>query len=158
MTTGYQKILLAIDGTDEADQVLRAGTELAPRQLDRFHVISVIPPVAAGAGGVDGLSFAASWPLQELESHIVRELSANVRERIARFGIAPDQTAISFGRPAAEIRAYAEKIGADLIVVGSHGRTGISGLLGSTARGVLHGAPCDVLVVRVAVRRTISPS
>ena len=50
MTTGYQKILLAIDGTDEADQVLRAGTELAPRQLDRFHVISVIPPVAAGAG------------------------------------------------------------------------------------------------------------
>ena len=78
--------------------------------------------------------------------------------RPSRFGIAPDQTAISFGRPAAEIRAYAEKIGADLIVVGSHGRTGISGLLGSTARGVLHGAPCDVLVVRVAVRRTISPS
>jgi universal stress protein A len=37
----------------------------------------------------------------------------------------------------------------DLVVVGSHGRHGLSLLLGSTANGVLHGAGCDVLAVRV---------
>ena len=39
--------------------------------------------------------------------------------------------------------------GADLIIVGSHGRHGLALLLGSTANGVLHGATCDVLAVRV---------
>ena len=42
-----------------------------------------------------------------------------------------------------------DEILADLIVVGSHGRHGLALLLGSTASGVLHGAPCDVLAVRV---------
>jgi universal stress protein A len=37
----------------------------------------------------------------------------------------------------------------DLIVIGSHGREGIQRLLGSTANAVLHGAPCDVLAVRI---------
>ena len=44
---------------------------------------------------------------------------------------------------------WAEEIGADLIVVGSHGRYGLALLMGSTANGVLHGATCDVLAVRV---------
>ena len=149
MGAGYETILIAIDGSDEAEDVLRTATELEPRQLEKFRVITVIPPVLGGVGGVDGMSFAASWPLQEMESQMRREITANVRERIAHFGIAPDQTVVAFGRPAAEIRAYAEKIAADLIVIGSHGRHGVAGLLGSTANGVVHGTPCDVLVVRV---------
>ena len=48
-------------------------------------------------------------------------------------------------------RLTAHQIAADLIVVGSHGRHGIALLLGSTANGVLHGAPCDVLAVRVGI-------
>ena len=48
-----------------------------------------------------------------------------------------------------EIHSKAEEIGADLIVVGSHGRYGLALLMGSTANGVLHGATCDVLAVRV---------
>ena len=43
----------------------------------------------------------------------------------------------------------ARELGADLIVVGSHGRHGLALLLGSTANAVLHGAPCDVLAVRI---------
>ena len=149
MGAGYNTILIAVDGSDEAEDVLAAGTALEPRSLEKFRVITVIPPVLAGIGGVDGMSFAATWPLHELESQLQREVTANVRERIAHFGIAPDQTAVAYGRPAAEIRAYAEKIGADLIVIGSHGRHGVAGMLGSTANGVVHGTPCDVLVVRV---------
>lgn len=43
----------------------------------------------------------------------------------------------------------AEEQKADLIVIGSHGRHGLGRLLGSTANGVLQGAPCDVLAVRI---------
>jgi universal stress protein A len=44
----------------------------------------------------------------------------------------------------------ANQEGADLIIVGSHGRKGFALLLGSTSNSVLHGASCDVLAVRVA--------
>jgi universal stress protein A len=54
-----------------------------------------------------------------------------------------------FGRPESEIQRTADEFGADVIVVGSHGRHGLALLLGSTANGVLHGATCDVLAVRV---------
>ena len=47
------------------------------------------------------------------------------------------------------ILGAAKEHGADLIVVGSHGRHGLALLLGSTANAVLHGAPCDVLAVRI---------
>ena len=48
-----------------------------------------------------------------------------------------------------ELDAKAEELGADLIVIGSHGRRGLALLVGSTANGVLHGAVTDVLAVRV---------
>jgi universal stress protein A len=53
------------------------------------------------------------------------------------------------GNTRREILRVAEENGVDLIVLGSHGRQGIQLLLGSTANAVLHGAPCDVLAVRV---------
>jgi universal stress protein A len=53
------------------------------------------------------------------------------------------------GKPAAEIKLLAEELKAGLIVIGSHGRHGLGMILGSTANGVLHGASCDVLAVRI---------
>ncbi|MCV6604433.1 MAG: universal stress protein, partial [Porticoccaceae bacterium] len=52
-------------------------------------------------------------------------------------------------QPAHELHRYAEENQVDLIVVGSHGRHGLALLLGSTANGVIHGAGCDVLAVRI---------
>ena len=49
-----------------------------------------------------------------------------------------------------EIATLAERLGADLIVLGSHGRQGAAAWLGSTADGVMHRARCDVLMVRAA--------
>lgn len=149
MDAGYRKILVAVDTSEAAEEVLRCATALCPRALERFSVITVIPPVLGGIGGVDGLSLTATWPLQEMESQLTREVGAAVRERVAQFGIAPAQAAVAFGRPASEIRNYAARIGADLIVIGAHAGGGVRGLLGSTANGVVHGTPCDVLVVHV---------
>ena len=149
MSIAYEAIVVAVDASEEAEVVLQAATELAHKHLDILKVITVIPPVFGGVGGVDGMSFAATWPVQDMEQQLTREITDSVRERVARFGIAPDQAVVAFGRPAAEIRAYAERVGADLIVIGSHGRSGVRGVLGSTANGVVHGTPCDLLVVRV---------
>jgi len=56
---------------------------------------------------------------------------------------------VEIGVPKREIVRIAGEQGADLIVIGSHGRHGLQLLLGSTANGVLHLAKCDVLAVRV---------
>lgn len=148
-----RKILIALDATDEAEEVLDGATSLDPRGAVEFEVITVIPPLMAGVSGMDGASFAASWPLRDMEETIAQETTRNIRERVAAFGITPDRVATRIGRPAIEIKAHAGKIGADLIVIGSHGRHGWSGvMLGSTANGVLHDAPCDVLTVRIGAR------
>jgi universal stress protein A len=155
MATKYQSVLIAVDASEEADQVLEAATTVDPRGAARFKVVTVIPPVMGGISGMDGASFAATWPLRDMEESITKEITETVRERVARFGIAPDQVDVLYGRPAPEIRAYAERVGADLIVIGSHGRHTIPQvMLGSTANGVLHGARCDVLTVRIHERET----
>jgi universal stress protein A len=150
MNATLKKVLIALDATDEAEEVLEGATALDPRGSVDFQVVTVIPPLMGGVSGMDGASFAASWPLREMEETIARETAKNIRERVAGFGIEPERVAVRIGRPALEIKAYAEEIGANLIVIGSHGRHGIAGvMLGSTANGVLHGSPCDVLTVRV---------
>jgi universal stress protein A len=150
MVTSHRQILIAVDGSDEADQVLEAATELDPKGHDNFHVVTVVSPLLDGMTGMGGASFAASWPLREMEATITREITDSVRERVAGYGIPPERVAVRYGRPAAEITVYAEQIDADLIVIGSHGRHGLTRvMLGSTANGVLHGAKCDVLTVRI---------
>ena len=150
MNATLRKILIALDATDEAEEVLEGATALDPRGAAAIQVVTVIPPLMGGVSGMDGASFAASWPLRDMEETIAQETTKNIRERVAAFGIEPERVVTRIGRPALEIKAAAKEFGADLIVIGSHGRHGLSGMmLGSTANGVLHGSPCDVLTVRV---------
>jgi universal stress protein A len=68
------------------------------------------------------------------------------------FGVPEDRRLIELGSPKTEIVRIAQERGADLIVVGSHGRHGVKLLLGSTATSVIHHARCDVLAVRLKDR------
>ena len=62
----------------------------------------------------------------------------------------PESTAhVKTGKPATEIKATADELLADLIVIGTYGQHGLGLLLGSIANGVLHGVACDVLRVRI---------
>jgi universal stress protein A len=150
MAARYRKILIAVDASDDADQVLESATGLHVNGGESFYVVTVIPPMMGGVSGMGGASIASAWPIQDMEATMTREITDSVRERVARFGIAPDRVAVLYGRPVTEIHAQANKIGADLVVVGSHGRHGLSRvMLGSTANGVLHGAKCDVLTIRI---------
>jgi universal stress protein A len=86
-------------------------------------------------------------------STIQEQIQDTAKKHLAEFssslGIEDEDRHLIFGRPETEIQTLAKEIDADLIVVGSHGRHGFALLLGSTANGVLHGATCDVLAVRV---------
>lgn len=82
------------------------------------------------------------------------ELEDAAKESILKLGTAlgvpAERQHLPVGRPQDLIIEIAKDIGADLIVVGSHGRHGLAKLvLGSTANGVVQGAHCDVLAVRV---------
>ena len=80
------------------------------------------------------------------------QLDEHAKKRLAEIAaphIAEADQHVVVGMPDTEIHRFAEEHGVDLIVVGSHGRHGFALLLGSTSTGVLHGAQCDVLAVRV---------
>lgn len=143
----YQRILVAIDLTDEAEEVLAAAMDQASYQETReLHLITVVKPLHHTHGGLDMGAVSASVNLD-------KQLHDRARETLDQLAnehqIARDHTHLTSGNPAAEIKACAEEIQADLIVIGTHGRHGLGLLLGSTANGVLHGVACDVLTVRI---------
>ena len=84
-----------------------------------------------------------------IQEDIQNQAEQQIAEIAKRLNIPSAQQHITMGRPETEIHHLAANISADVIVIGSHGRHGLALLLGSTANGVLHGASCDVLAVRV---------
>jgi universal stress protein A len=64
-------------------------------------------------------------------------------------GLDPENRHLAYGQHRQEVNSLANEQGCDLTVVGSHGRHALALLLGSTANDILHGAPCDVLAVRL---------
>lgn len=138
----YKKLLVAIDLSDESNQVGERARAIAGDGCD-IHVVHVIEP----------LSFAYGIDIPMDFSGLQEEIQAQATEQLKSFGerngIDASHQHIVLGRPEVEIHALAEELGTDVIVVGSHGRYGLALLMGSTANGLLHGASCDVLAVRV---------
>ena len=141
--SGYKNIIVAIDLTDEADQVMTKAVELREHYEANLTLLHVVEPV--------GYAFNGDLPLDltELQEQVESKAKARLNDLGSTYGIGSDRQILATGRPGAEIRRIAEERGADLIVLGTHGRHGIQLLLGSTANSVLHGAPTDVLSVRV---------
>lgn len=141
--THYKKILIAVDLSDESSMVVQRAKAVAEGGTEDLHLIHVIEP----------LSFAYGVDIPMDFSGLQDEIQAQAKQQLLKFGsnngIGEERQHIVLGRPEVEIHSAAEEIGADLIVIGSHGRYGLALLMGSTANGVLHGATCDVLAVRV---------
>jgi len=108
-----------------------------------WHLIHVIEPLA--------LAYGADVPMDvsDLQSSLMEQARKTALEHAGRFNIAPDQVHVELGSIEKTIQGKADQVGADLIVVGSHTRSGLALLLGSTARGLVPGAHCDVLAVKV---------
>lgn len=139
----FSRVLIAVDGSPHSEYALEVGLSLARRLGAEVGLVTVVDPapavtIEAGAPSVDILT-------------ILRQEAAQVLEK-AR-SAAGDLKAVTLqreGSPAAEILNAAKEWGASLIVVGSHGRTGLSRLfMGSTAEHVARHAEAPVLMTRL---------
>jgi len=140
----YQQILVAVDFSDECRQVIEKAQELAVQfdaQLTLLHVVEYTSTIYAG-----------DIPLPEdleLDQRMAEQAMQRLSECSQKLALEGIQLLVEMGVPKLEIARIADQRGADLVVIGSHGRHGLQLLLGSTANGVLHQAKCDVLAVRV---------
>ena len=139
----YCKIMLAVDLTEESNIVAARAQKLAASSGAELHLVHVIEPLSLAYGG------DVPMDLSTVQDQIQEQARSHLTDFGARLDIPQERQHLIFGRPESEIHRIAEEHAADLIVVGSHGRHGLALLFGSTANGVLHGASCDVLAVRV---------
>ncbi len=143
----YEQILVAVDLTEEADEVLAAACSVADEQNAKLTSLTVVKPLAHVYGNLDMAPITTGSI--DFEKEAVRQAWEQLSAMSAEYKIQAEDATVRLGSPAFEIRALADELGADLIVIGTHGRHGLGLLLGSTANAVLHGVPCDVLAVKI---------
>lgn len=139
----YTTILAALDLSEEANQVAEKAVRIAAAQGAQLHLVHIIEPLNFAYGGDIPIDFSS------IQEEIQQQAETQLHAQCKKLNVPLERLHITLGRPENEIHALASKLHADLIVVGSHGRHGLALLLGSTANGILHGAKCDVLAVRV---------
>jgi len=153
MNVTISRILVPIDFSPHAERALSYATALAGRlgaSLDLLHVVE--DPVATGAWhgevAVPNLTGLRQELVEQAERRIDRYQAA------AEASGAPVVATVRVGLPADAITDYAKTLGIDLIVMGTHGRSGLAHLfMGSVAEHVIRQAPCPVLTLRAAEAR-----
>lgn len=139
----YQKIIAAIDLSDEAQAVLERAAGMAKNHAAELHLVHVVEPLNMAYGGDIPMDFAS------IQDQLHEQAEAAMTQFGEKIGVPTERRHVLVGQPDQQIHQLSTELAADLIIVGSHGRKGLALLLGSTANGVLHGASCDVLAVRV---------
>ena len=142
------KILLAVDGSEySAEAVKEVATRPWPPQT-AVRVLSAVVPVTPPAAK---LWYDAGGSLEHAQQEMqerAEQLTAGIAEKLRASRLVAE-TAVRDGDPRSVIVDEAREWPADLIVIGSHGYTGIKQwLLGSVAQSIVSHAPCSVEVVR----------
>jgi nucleotide-binding universal stress UspA family protein len=143
-----EQILVATDFGEASDVALSYGRELARRFGATLHVVHVAADLASHAAAVSGLPLDLGRMQSQLEDDARETLSRLVSTQ-DREALRAKPIVLTSSTPAHAILSYARDAHVDLIVVGTHGRTGLSHLLlGSVAERVVRSATCPVLTVR----------
>jgi nucleotide-binding universal stress UspA family protein len=140
------RILLATDGSEEAELAALRAVELADATDSELHVVhvGVLPTFLDSYPGTLGYYGKLYEQIEEDSRELLRELSWRVK--VAGGTVAG--THLRMGAVDLEIVALAKELGADLIVMGCRGHRGIRRAIeGSISDGVIRHAPCPVLVV-----------
>ena len=154
--TRISSILVPTDFSDTADAALDYAFVIAERFGAAVHLLHVIDDPFM-AGGVTGEAYIAEAP--GIRSAMLSTAQSRLGHRVRppHAGVAVDGEVL-FGNGAKTITEYAETRGVNLIVMGTHGRTGVEHLLlGSVAERLVRSAPCPVLTVRHPQARTRNP-
>ncbi|MHB1947602.1 MAG: universal stress protein [Gammaproteobacteria bacterium] len=137
----YKHILFATDLSEDTEYLInkvRAMREITKAQLSMVHVVEPLP----------GYSYAYLG-IEDIEGQLIDEARTALVKLGDKLTVDKKDQWVEVGPTKSKILGVASDIGADLIMCGSHGRHGLSLLLGSTANAILHGAKCDVLTVRL---------
>jgi nucleotide-binding universal stress UspA family protein len=144
--TAWKKILCPVDFSDTSRAAMEAAIELAGRFDAELLLVHAYP--IPGYTFPDGSAVASARMLQELADEASRHLSEwkGIAEQAGARRVSVES---AVGDPAGEIVRAAADAKADLVVMGTHGRTGLEhALLGSIAERVVRRAKCPVLTVR----------
>jgi universal stress protein E len=138
-----RRILVAVDGAAPSPEVLLTAAALARSFVAELCLLNVVP---AGEG-------FGSRRTQEVAAKSVAGFEAALR-RVDMHGVA-HAVVERRGKPAVEIVGAAEELDADLLILGSAGRTGLSRIVhGNTAEKILRQVPCSMLTVPCSVPAT----
>jgi universal stress protein A len=150
MGMDVQKILVPIDFSEHSRQALHWGGSLAERYGAHLLVLHVIPQAVEEAATHGSTAEQLIIDLTaKVEAQLYDITGKELQKRL------PVRMKVAVGKPADEILRVAREEGVDLIVMGTHARTGLGHLLlGSTAETVVRTAPCPVFTVRAGIQAT----
>ncbi len=142
-----EKIVVPYDFSESSRSGLAVAKDLAAIYGSRLYLVHVIEPVMAPHPYVPLHYKSAELELPQLTKRVEEELRAIAAERL---GDAEVEIVVLEGGPGWRIPEYAEEVDADLIVLATHGRTGLARFfLGSVTEKVVRSAECPVLTVKV---------
>jgi nucleotide-binding universal stress UspA family protein len=145
MTPEFTTILVPTDFSPPSTHAVEYARALAVRFGASVHLVNVCEDPPMAAAWTDAYAITLSQWRERLRTDAERQLAA----RAASLEGVPTTTEVLFGAPARAITDVAKERGVGLIVMGTHGHTGVTHLvLGSVAERVVRTAPCPVLTVR----------
>jgi universal stress protein A len=139
----YKKILLVVDLSDDSQVVGEQAKAIAAcyqSEITLLHVVEYVPVEPMGE---------ALLPTVQIESELVERARKRLAELAAKLALKDSRQLVETGAIKTEIIRTAQRLGANLIVLGSRERHGLAILLNFTEDTILHAAPCDVLAVRL---------
>jgi len=141
----YAHILMAVDFTESAEKILAKARDISQRnnaKLSMLHVVEHMYPVDYVNDPV-----ASNWVVDDVE--MLEHAKKSLQKFSTKHNLKNVDLNVKFGRPKIVISEFVKDQQCDLVIIGSHGRHGLSLLLGSTASAVLHAMPCDILTVKI---------
>lgn len=139
----YRRILLVLDLTEDSLVLGRRAQVLATAlaaEIELLHVVEFVPVEPMGE---------ALMPSVQIEAELLERARQRLAALAAELGLAGASCRVESGNVKSEIVRVARERHADLIMLGSRERHGLSILVNLTEDTVLHAAPCDVLAMRV---------
>jgi len=142
VTYPYADILIPTDGSEQAAAAIDVGVDITSNYDARLHALSVVEPIAMG---VDFQSADVFELLEEAAQSAVD----SVEKKASQASLSKVETAVKYGHPYREIHSYVDANDIDLVVMGTHGRSGLERyLLGSVTEKVVRTSAVPVLTVR----------
>ncbi len=136
----YKHLVVASDLRHDGRKVLNRAKNMVDDFKATWEIVHVVPDEAT----------LASIYVPNIEEDLAKQADTHMQELSEEYLLKPNQVHVLRGEARDEIANFVEQTHADLLVVGSHGRSLLqSAFLGSTANAVLHGAKQDVLVIKI---------